>query len=43
MSRPCRKTENKRNAYGFLLGKQEEKRPVLTLRCRWVENIKIDL
>jgi hypothetical protein len=33
----------KRNAYRILLGKLEEKRPLGRPRCRWVDNIKIDL
>jgi hypothetical protein len=33
----------KRNAYRILVGKPEVKRPLGRPRCRWVENIKIDL
>jgi hypothetical protein len=33
----------KRNAYGILVGKPEGKRPLGRTRCRWVDNIKIDL
>jgi hypothetical protein len=33
----------KRNAYRILVGKPEGKRPLVRPRCRWVENIKIDL
>jgi hypothetical protein len=33
----------KRNAYRMLVGKPEGKRPLGRPRCRWVENIKIDL
>jgi hypothetical protein len=33
----------KRNACRILVGKPEGKRPVGRLRCRWVDNIKIDL
>jgi hypothetical protein len=33
----------KRNAYRILLGKPEEKRPPGIPRCRWVDNIKMDL
>jgi hypothetical protein len=33
----------KRNAYSFLVGKPEGKRPLGRPRCRWVENIKMDL
>jgi hypothetical protein len=32
-----------RNAYRILVGKPEEKRPLGRPRCRWVDNIKIDL
>jgi hypothetical protein len=33
----------KRNAYRLLVGKPEGKRPLGRLRCRWVNNIKMDL
>jgi hypothetical protein len=33
----------KRNAYRILVGKLEGKRPLGIPRCRWVDNIKIDL
>jgi hypothetical protein len=33
----------KRNAYRILVGKPEGKRPLGKPRCRWVDNIKIDL
>jgi hypothetical protein len=33
----------KRNAYRILVGKPEENRPLGRPRCRWVDNIKIDL
>jgi transposase len=33
----------KRNAYRILVGKPEGKRPLGRQRCRWVNNIKIDL
>jgi hypothetical protein len=32
-----------RNAYGILVGKPEEKRPLGRPRRRWVDNIKMDL
>jgi hypothetical protein len=32
-----------RNAYRILMGKAEGKRPLGRLRCRWVDNIKMDL
>jgi hypothetical protein len=31
------------NAYKILVGKPEGKRPVGTPRCRWEDNIKMDL
>jgi hypothetical protein len=33
----------KRNAHRILVGKQEEKRPLGRPRCRWEDNIKMDL
>jgi hypothetical protein len=33
----------KRNAYRILVGKPEGKRPLGIPRCRWVDNIKMDL
>jgi hypothetical protein len=33
----------KRNAYKILLGRPEGKRAQGRLRCRWVDNIKMDL
>jgi hypothetical protein len=33
----------KRNVFGLLVGKQEGKRPLGRPRCRWIENIKMDL
>ena len=35
--------EQSRNAYKVLLGKPEGKRPLGRLRCRWEDNIKMDL
>jgi hypothetical protein len=35
--------EETRNAYRILVGKPEGKRPPGRPRCRWVDNIKIDL
>jgi hypothetical protein len=32
-----------RNAYRILVGKPEGKKPLGRPRCRWVDNIKIDL
>jgi hypothetical protein len=33
----------KRNAFRILVGKPEGKTPLVRPRCRWVDNIKIDL
>jgi hypothetical protein len=33
----------KRNAYRVLVGKSEGKSPLERPRCRWVDNIKMDL
>jgi hypothetical protein len=33
----------KRNVYRLLVGKPEGKRPLGRPRCRWVDNIKMDL
>jgi hypothetical protein len=33
----------KRNAYKLLVGKPRGKRPLGRLRCRWIDNIKMDL
>jgi hypothetical protein len=33
----------KRNAYRISLGKPEGKRPLGRPRCRWLDNIKMDL
>jgi hypothetical protein len=33
----------KRNVYRILMGKPEGKRPLGSPKCRWVDNIKIDL
>jgi hypothetical protein len=43
MSRACSTNGAKRNAYRISAGKPEGKRPLGRLRCRWVDNIKIDL
>jgi hypothetical protein len=34
---------NKRNEYKLFAGKPEGKRPLGRSRCRWVDNIKMDL
>jgi hypothetical protein len=33
----------KRNAYRLLMGKPEGRRPLGRPRCRWVDNIRMDL
>jgi hypothetical protein len=33
----------RRNMYRLLVGKPEGKRPLGRLRCRWIDNIKMDL
>jgi hypothetical protein len=43
MGSPCSKNGEKRNPYRILVGKPEGKRPLGRPRCRWVDNIKIDL
>ena len=35
--------EESRNAYRVLVGKPEGKRPLGKARCRWEDNIKMDL
>jgi hypothetical protein len=42
MGRAC-STNGEKNAYRILLGKPERTRPLGRPRCRWVDNIKIDL
>jgi hypothetical protein len=37
------RTGEKKNAYRLLVGKPEGKRPLGRPRCRWVDNIKMDL
>jgi hypothetical protein len=43
MGRACSRNGEKRNAYRILMGKLERKRPLGRSRCRWVDNIKMDL
>jgi hypothetical protein len=33
----------KRNAYRLLVGKPEGRRPIRRPRCRWLDNIRMDL
>jgi hypothetical protein len=42
-ARHVARMEEKRNAYRLLVGTPEEKRPLGRPRCRWVDNIKMDL
>jgi hypothetical protein len=43
MGGPCCTNGEKRNAYRFLVGKTEGKRPLGRPRRRWVDNIRMDL
>jgi hypothetical protein len=43
MGRACSTNGDTRNAYRILVGKPEGKRPLGRPRCRWVDNIKMDL
>jgi hypothetical protein len=44
MDIPCSTSgEEKKNAYRISVGKLEGKRPLVRPRCRWVDNIKLDL
>jgi hypothetical protein len=43
MDRACSTNGEKKNAYRVLLGKPEGKRPLGRPRCRWEDNIKMDL
>jgi hypothetical protein len=43
MGRACSTNVAKRNTYMILVGKPEGKTPLGTPRCRWVDNIKMDL
>jgi hypothetical protein len=43
MGRECRTNGETRNAYRILVGKPRGKRPLGRPRCRWVDNIKMDL
>jgi hypothetical protein len=43
MGRACSTNGDKRNAYRILVGKPEGRRPLGRPRCRWVDNIKMNL
>jgi hypothetical protein len=43
MGGPCSTNGEKRNSYRLLVGKPEEKRPLGRPRCRWEDNIRMDL
>jgi hypothetical protein len=43
MSGPCSTNGEKRNVYRLLVGMPERKRPLGRPRCRWVDNIRVDL
>jgi hypothetical protein len=43
MDRACSMNGAKRKANRILVGKTEGKRPLGRPRCRWVDNIKMDL
>jgi hypothetical protein len=43
MGSACSTNGEKRNVYRILVGKAEGKRPLPRPRCKWVDNIKIDV
>jgi hypothetical protein len=43
MGRACNTNGENRNACRIVVGKPDVKRPLRRQRCRWVDNIKIDL
>jgi hypothetical protein len=43
MGMACSTNGGTRNEYRILVGKPEGKRPLGRLRCRWVDDIKMDL
>jgi hypothetical protein len=43
MGRACSTNGERRNAYRILVGNPEGKRPLGKPRCRWADNIKMDL
>ena len=43
MGETCRTYRERRGVYGVWVGKPEGKRPLGRPRCRWEDNIKMDL
>jgi hypothetical protein len=43
MNRACSTNGEKKNAYRILVEKSEGERPLGRPRCRWVDNVKMDL
>jgi hypothetical protein len=43
MGKACSTNGEKRNAYSIWVGKPEGKEPIGGPRCKWVDNIKMDL
>jgi hypothetical protein len=43
MGGPCSTNGEKMNAYRLLVGKPEGKSPIGRPRCKWVDNIRMDL
>jgi hypothetical protein len=43
MGRACSINGEKRNACRILTGKPKGKKPLVRPRCKWVDNIRIDL
>jgi hypothetical protein len=43
MGGTCSTNVEKRNVYNLLLGKPEGRGPLERPRCRWLDNIKVDL
>jgi hypothetical protein len=43
IGRACSTNGVKRNAYRVLVGRPQGKRPLGRPRCRWVDNVKMDL
>ena len=43
LGRTCSTTGVRRGAYRILVGKPDGRRPLVKPRCRWEDNIKMDL